>query len=188
RPFFLGRKGVYAITGRLPTTPRTRHGEATMEAAEARYWSICHSANGPSEPIPFRQIVYGCLMDDEITTNQDRDYVIVWSRPEDRPSNATAACGVTWQDFGPDATQGVPIRWMSVWPDHFMQEFSPSAENIPWDTGSWSEPDYDQSLVGRNRPGALGPYHPVVHYLKTDEFEALGCPVDPNAIPEWKLD
>ncbi|MFQ5740612.1 MAG: hypothetical protein ACE5JX_16525 [Acidobacteriota bacterium] len=189
RPFFLGPRGVIAITGRLPTTPRTRHGEPTMEAAQARYWSICHSANGPSEPIPFRQLVYGCLIDEDIVTDENMDYIIVWTRGTERPSNAKPECGVTWQDFGTDATQGAPIRWMSVFPDHYMEEFTPSDENIPWGKGSWSDAAYDQSLVGRNTPGVMGPYHPVVHYWKTtEEFEALGCPIDPRSLPEWALD
>jgi len=31
----------------------------------------------------------------------------------------------------------------------------------------------------------MGPYQPIIHYLAPVEFEALGCPVDPAAVPEW---
>ncbi|MFQ5738907.1 MAG: hypothetical protein ACE5JX_07815 [Acidobacteriota bacterium] len=185
RPFWMGLGSVYAITGKLPTTPPTRKGEPTMEAAEARFWSICHSVDLPDDPAPLNGLVYGCLMDDQITTNEERQYIIVWSRPEDRPSNAREECGVTWQDFGPQSVQRAGLRWQSVFPDHSMEEFSPSDENIPWERGSWSAESYDQSLVGRNQPGILGPFHPIIHYLKAREFESLGCPVDPGAVPEW---
>jgi hypothetical protein len=85
RNVFLGAGKVYASTGRLPTTPRTRNGEPTVEEAQARYWSICHP-----------------------------------------------------------------------------------------------------TLVGQNRPGVMGPYHPILHYVARQEFEVLGCPVDPDRVPWWE--
>jgi len=125
-------------------------------------------------------------MDEDITVNDENDYIIVYSRGGDRPANAQPECGVTWQDFGPESQQGFPIRWMSVYPDHYMAEHVPNEENIPWETGAWSQKAFDKKLVGENRPGAMGPYHPVIHYLTKAEFEALGCPIDPAAVPEWK--
>jgi len=67
-----------------------------------------------------------------------------------------------------------------------MEEFAPSDENIPWDTGAWMQREFDVTLVGENKPGVMGPYHPVIHYLSKQEFEALGCPIDPAAIPDWR--
>jgi hypothetical protein len=134
----------------------------------------------------YHKLGYGCLMDDEITVDENNDYIIVHSRPEDRPANARPECGVTWQDFGPDSSQGFILRWMNVYPDHYMEEYAPTDDNIPWGTGGWSEDAYDKSLVGENMPGVMGPYHPVIHYLSQEEFEALGCPINPEAIPEWK--
>lgn len=32
----------------------------------------------------------------------------------------------------------------------------------------------------------MGPYHPVIHYLSKEEFESLGCPIDPQKIPLWQ--
>lgn len=180
----LGPQKVNTITGRLPTTPKTRNGETTMEKAQARYWSICHEGSG--EDKKYHNLVYGCLMDDEITVNDQNDYIIVYSRPEDRPANARPECGVTWQEFGPESRQGSTIRWMSVAPDHFMEEYSPHIHNIPWQTGAWSQDNYDKTLVGENKPGVMGPYHPVIHYLTKEEFEALDCPVDSKNIPQWQ--
>jgi hypothetical protein len=184
RPTAIGRGKVLAFTGRLPTTPRTRGGEATLEPAELRFWSLCHAGHGPEGR--YRGVVYGSLMDDEVTLDANRDYVIVLSRPQDRPANARSECGVTWQDRGPEEPQEILIRWLSVYPDHAANRYTPTDQLVPWSTGSWSEDTYDVDLIGKNVPGVMGPYHPVLHYLTTEEFEVLGCPVTPAAVPIWR--
>jgi len=184
RNVFLGADKVYVFTGRLPTTPRTRNGEPAVQKAQARYWSICHHGSGKDRK--YGNVDYGCLMDDEITVDDDNDYVIVWSRGAERPANARPECGVTWQDFGPESSQAATIRWMSVYPDHYMQEFAPNDDNIPWDSGAWMESRYDPTLVGQNTPGVMGPYQPILHYMTRQEFEALGCPVDAGQVPAWE--
>jgi len=184
RTIQLGKNKIYALTGRLPTTPETRNGEPTMEKTQARYWSICHYGSGEDKKYHF--LAYGCLMDDEITVNGENDYIIVYSRGKDKPSNAREECGVTWQDYGPESRQPFTLRWMSVAPDHFMEEYSPHIHNIPWEAGAWSGANYDKSLVGENRPGAMGSYKPIIHYLTKEEFESLGCPVNPQSLPEWQ--
>jgi len=41
--------------------------------------------------------------------------------------------------------------------------------------------------VSLNRPGVMGPYHPVIHYLSKEEFEALGNRrLTPQDIPAWR--
>ncbi len=188
RPLAMGSGKVYAFRGRLPKTPGTRNGETVMEGGseyEARYWSLCHSAEAPGEPVDYNSLIYGCLMDDEITTDENNDYIIVYSRATEKPDNARPECGVTWQDFGQEFSQTATVRWMSVYPDHYMEDYSPTDDNIPWENGAWSGSAYDKSLVGENKPGVMGPYHPVIHYLSKEEFEALGCPVDPLSIPIW---
>ena len=175
---------VYVITGKMPTTPKTRNGESTMENAEARYFSICHSGSGPDGS--YNGVVYGCLMDDEIIVDSENNYIIVYSRGDERPSNANAECGVTWQELGPESRQGFIMRWMSVYPDHYMEEYVPNDENIPWATGAWSQDTYDKSLIGENKAGVMGSYHPVIHYLSREEFEELDCPIELDNIPPWK--
>jgi hypothetical protein len=184
RPTTIGRGKVLVFTGRLPTTPQTRGGEPTMEAAELRYWSLCHAGHGPDGR--YRGAIYGCVMDDQVALDRNRDYVILVSRPEDRPSNARPECGVTWQARGPEEPQEILIRWLSVYPDHASNPYVPTDELVPWSTGSWSEDTYNPDLVGKNRPGVMGPYHPVLHYMSRQEFEALGCPVEPGQVPSWK--
>jgi len=123
-------------------------------------------------------------MDDEIALDDQGRYVIVYSRRDQRPSNAVPEAGVTWQAWGPKAMQTLTVRWMSIIPEEHIPEYAP--HEIPWSTGAWSQPAYDASLVGKNEPGALGPYHPVIHYMTRKEFEALGRRVDPVSVPAWK--
>jgi len=177
RPTAIGPGMILVFTGRLPTTPGTRNGEPTTQAADLRYWSICHTGNGSEDRS--RGVVYGCLMDDEITVDSNRDYIIVYSRPENRPENARPECGVTWQERGPEEAQGVLIRWMSVYPDHASNPYVPTDILGPWSAGSWFEGAYDPSLIGQKTPGVMGPYYPVLHYLTPAKFKALGCPVNP---------
>jgi hypothetical protein len=185
RPLLLGQDKVYVIHGRLPTTPATRNGEGEMTAAQARYWSICHTADPQLGDVKYNKLGFGCLMDDEISVNANRDYLVAYSRSNERPVNARAECGVTWQAFGPASAQSFVIRWMSVYPDHAMEDYAPTDEAIPWEIGAWSQPGYDPSAI-ENR---MGPYYPQIHYLSRAEFEALGCPdggIDASSLPPWQ--
>lgn len=185
RVMWLGENKLYALTGKLPITPKTRDGESIATTGEARYWSICHIGNGEDKKYP--GLVYGCLMDDEILTDSNNNYIMVFSRGSERPSNAKPECGVTWQDFGPESRQSFTIRWMSVMPDDYLPEFAPHQNSIPWETGDWASPNFDPSIMFyNNQDGFMKEYQPLVHYLSKEEFEALGCPVDPKKIPEWK--
>jgi len=185
RAISLGEDKVYVLTGKLPKTPKTRNGEASVTKSEARYWSICHTGNGEDNKFP--SLLYGCLMDDEIHLNQNREYTIVYSRKNERPKNATEQCGVTWQDYGLEALQGYTIRWASVVPDDYLPKFAPDQDNIPWSVGEWSSPDYNMSLTGyNNQNGFLKKYQPLNHYMTREEFEALGCPVSPESVPIWQ--
>lgn len=184
RTVWLGKNKVYALTGKLPKTPGTREGESIVTTGEARYWSICHTGKGEDEKYP--SLLYGCLMDDEILSDSDNDYIIVYSRGGERPDNAKLECGVTWQDFGPESKQVLNIRWMSVMPDDYLPEYAPHQNNIPWETGEWSSPNWDSDIMFKNnQEGFMGGYQPLLHYLTKEEFESLGCPVDPDAIPSW---
>ncbi len=183
----LGSGKIYVVTGKLPTTPKTRNGEPVMTKAQARYWSIAQYGTAENDQYGATAVHYGSLMDDEITVNENNEYIIVYSKKEDRPNNAIPANGVTWQDWGPASIHRLTIRWLSIMPEWHLAEFAPDEYNIPWKTGAWSSAEYDESLVGRNEPGVMGPYHPVIHYMTKEEFEALGnkklTPVD---IPKWK--
>lgn len=188
RPMVLGQDKVLVVTGRLPEYPKTRDGERKMTGGQIRYFSITHQRGGggarggsihTGTPL-------GSLMDDEIVLNKRREYVIVYTRGSERPKNAVKANGVTWQEWGPISRQSVVLRWLSVLPEWHLPKFAPHEDNITWEKGSWSSKQFDKSLVGRNRPGTMGPYHPVIHYMSRAEFEALGNRIDPRRVPEWK--
>ncbi|MBW2146856.1 MAG: hypothetical protein JRI22_07535 [Deltaproteobacteria bacterium] len=185
RVMFLGKSKVYALTGKLPLTPKTRNGEPVAPTGEARYWSICHTGNGEGKKYP--GLLYGCLMDDKIVVNKKNEFIIVFSRRGERPSNARPECGVTWQAYGPESRQVFVLRWMSVIPDDYLQKHAPHIDNIPWSTGAWSQPTWNRKLIGfNNQDGVMGPYQPLIHYLTKEEFENLGCPVNPVSVPKWR--
>jgi len=188
RPISLGPGKVIILTGKLPKFPGTRRGEPKMDSAEVRYFSITHQMGTNAKyKKGYQATPYGSLMDDEITVNGDREYVIVYSRPHDRPRNARPENGVTWQKWGEPASQGFVLRWLSVRPEWYLPKFAPDRDQIPWKFGAWSEDTYDKSLVGENKAGVMGPYHPVIGYLTKEEFERLGDrPLKPADIPRWE--
>jgi hypothetical protein len=185
RMFQLGPGKVYVITGKMPNFPKTRNGEPVMTGGGVRYWSI--SQYGAGEDDKYETAVnYGSLMDDEVVLNDNNEYIIVYSTKEDRPKNAVAENGITWIDWGPRARQTITVRWMNVMPEWHLPQYAPDEYNLPWSKAAWSATQYDETLVGQNTPGVMGSYHPVIHYMTKEEFEALGYPVDPKEIPEWK--
>jgi len=182
RPITLGDDKVIVLTGKLPVTPKTRNSEPVATVGECRYWSIAHYSDGQDGL--YKGVLYGCLMDDEIALDAERRYIIVYSRSNQRPRNAVSENGVTWQAWGPKSEQSFTIRWMSIMPEEHLSTYAP--HQISWATGSWSQPKYDKNLVGKNEPGVLGPYHPVIHYMTRAEFEALGDSLSPDAVPVWE--
>jgi hypothetical protein len=186
RPIALGEDEVIVLTGRLPEFPHTRQGQPDMTGGEVRYYSITHQqgSGGLGKSI-YTSVPHGSLMDDEILTNEDNEYIIVFSREAENPRNARKENGVTWQEWGPSSRQVLVLRWMSVMPEWHLPEVAPDSNTIPWVTGAWSQDTYDKTLVGENRQGIMGPYHPVIHYMTREEFEALGDNIVPEDIPEW---
>ena len=188
------RGKVVVLSGRLPTTPRTRAGQPTVQKAQARYWSLVGytiPTLGETLGILFNpNAVAGlpvqAVMDEEIVTDKDQRYVLVLSRPEDRPANATAAAGVTWLDWGPRGEVSWTLRWMSVQPE-WSFALTPSETFLPWATTDWASPQYNPALLGgNNQTGKLGEYLPRVSYLSKVEFEQLGKKVTAAQVPVWK--
>ncbi len=182
----LGPGKVYVITGRMPTFPQTREGEATMSGGEVRYWSINQYGRGEDDRYE-TAVNYNSLMDDEVMLNEDREYVIVYSTAENKPDNAVPENGVTWMDWGTRARQTLTIRWMSVMPEWHLPQYAPDEYNLPWAETARSGTRYNETLVGLNQAGVMGPYHPVIHYMTVEEFEALGSGgLAPQHIPAWE--
>lgn len=178
------KKGkVFVLTGKLPTFPDTRNGAKTLEKAQCRYWSITsYDADFPF--VKIAGLENTSVMDDEIVLDKDRNYIIVYSRPEDRPQNATKENGVTWVNWGQTGTQVFTLRWISVSPE-WIFELTPNEINLPWAKSTWSGTQYNKTLVGENKQGFLKEYHPIKHYLKKESFEKLGNRLSPDMIPAW---
>ncbi|MEM0931372.1 MAG: hypothetical protein AAGJ12_02825 [Bacteroidota bacterium] len=166
------KKGkVFVLTGKLPTFPDTRDGAKIMEAAQCRYWSMTtYDADFPFSKV--KGLENTSVMDDEIILDENRNYIIVYSRKEDRPANAIVANGITWIDWGNTGTQAFTWRWMSVYPD-WSFDFTPNEENLPWAKTTWSGTKHDPSIIGNNARGFLEEYHSLRHYMTKEKFEEL---------------
>ncbi len=177
---------VFVITGKLPTYPDTRNGETTFKPAQCRYWSITsYDAEFPFSKI--KGLEQTSVMDDELVLDKNRKYIICYSRPEDRPANATKENGVTWVNWGYTCTQSFSIRWISVTPEWDFKQ-SPSEINLPWAKSTWSGTQFNKGYIGSNdTTGFLGGYHPVKHYMGKKDFESLGNNLDAYKIPDWRI-
>ena len=165
-----------------------------MHAGEMRYWSlvgyavpgamdVLRTVLGSQRPIG---IEAHAVMDEDVVLDSSRRYVIVLSRAEDRPANATAANGVTWVKWGPVSEVSWTLRWLTVGP-----EWTAANAPTPQKLGSradWAEADFDVHLISENtHAGAMGEYLPRVHYLSRREFEALGISPRSDQIPRWVI-
>jgi len=190
RPMSLGEGKVIVVSGKMPTTPDTRGGAARMTAAQARYWSL----TGYSVKFNFKDpdfipgVAQVSVMDDEVVKNADNEYVIVFSRPQDRPVNATAANGVTWVDWGPEARLAFTLRWMTIKPEWSFAK-SPTEPAIGYNSDI-AATSYNPELIGRNnRDGFLGKFQPVIGYLSKEAFEAISREhsgkITPDKVPMY---
>ncbi|NUN99469.1 MAG: discoidin domain-containing protein [Saprospiraceae bacterium] len=174
---------VAVLTGTLPTFPSTRNGEATMQSAQVRYWSICGIDQDPLSPLPATTI--HAIADADVVIDHQRNYIIAYSRPGDRPVNATASNGVSWVDWGTQSSHGLLMRWVCVSPE-WTFPFAPHENHLDWAHSDWAGSQYDSTLLGVNwRNGFMECYLPKVHYLSTSEFEALGANLSAEKIPVW---
>lgn len=151
---------VVAFRGTMPTTPATFNGGPVLrQGTQLRYVSFCMV-----ESILTTRVV-GCRYDEEIPLTATRRYVVVTSRTEDRPRNATKRCGVAWQLWSPrgDGGRDRDFGWMQ------MRNLLPS-------------PTFRRAIQDTKTPGderaIMGPYLPTgTYYRNKQAFEKLGCPV-----------
>lgn len=154
-----GFGSLAVLRGRLPLTPATLSGPKTSAEGELRYWSLCSYE-------AYSQRVAGCVFDEQLPLDDNRDYVIVVARPEDRPSNATKACGVAFVAWSPEG-------------DGFGNEDDGELllrNMLP-------SPGFTQAVQNVTTPGeepsVMGDYLPRIDYMDVPAFEQLGCPVRP---------
>lgn len=177
------RKGMVAVlVGKLPRTPLTRSGNRRMERGELRYWSICGYDNSLEASVPGSAV--NGIFDEDLVLDNDRRYVIAYSRKEDRPANASASRGVTWVDWGPTAELGLMMRYVVISPEWDFDK-SPQEWHLPWSVADWAGSRYDSTLIGVNsHKGFMECYLPRIVVMRKEEFEAMKN-LSPDAIPAW---
>jgi len=190
-----GKGSVVVLTGKLPRIAKTRSGESPMQKGEARYWSIVGytvPTFGELLGIVFNPshskigVPVHAVYDEDFQLDRENKYILVFSRPEDKPLNATKENGITWCDWGNQGVISWTIRWMSVSPDWAFDK-TPNERVLPPSKADWASPTFDPAVLAKNNnQGFLGPYQPIIHYMKKQDFERLGAQPSPDKIPEWK--
>lgn len=181
----VGKEHVFVLTGKLPSFPDTRSGAPFLDSAQCRYWSII----GYDSEFPFAEIpglAVSSVMDDEVITDENGHYIIVFSSEDDRPENATAENGVTWVNARTAGTQTLTLRWFDIGGEWTMP-LAPNEVNLPWHKAGFTASEYDPWLTGVNsHNGLMKDYLPKRHYLSKADFEALGNKrLNYLQVPEW---
>ncbi|WP_343035882.1 hypothetical protein [Hongsoonwoonella zoysiae] len=155
---------VFVTRGKLPTFPDTYAGAAgrgleIMPKAQMQYFSIVSCEAAPSG-----QIVDG-LADMQIPIDENGNYIIVYSRAEDRPKNATAENGVAWIEW---SQRGEGLDTPANRTDFGMLMIRIMAPSSDW----------AESPANITKPGeeeaVMGAYYPRGKYSTKEAFEALG--------------
>ncbi|WP_372789683.1 hypothetical protein [Paraconexibacter sp.] len=137
--------GEVSITRmKVPSTPDTRGGVATMPTAPLRYLSMCTNEIAS-------QRFYACATDDQTTVGADGFAEYVVSTKASRPAWATSDCGFTWLPFG-SATENVLV----------LRHMLPSA----------AFPEAIQRAEIGKEVATMGDYFPATRYLKDGEQPA----------------
>lgn len=145
---------VFLMRAKAPTTPNTVHGNDRMNNGELRYWSICANQSFVNTR------VNDCLYDEEISVDSNGYFTVVVSRAEDRPRNATGACGIGWLPMADDGDGMFDEDVTVVQIRHMLPalDFNHSIDRI--ETQDQME-------------GVLGEYMPKTRYLQTNQVEAF---------------
>ena len=149
---------VLVLRGRMPTTPRTIHGDKSMGTGQLRYWSLC------SNVVMINSRVENCLFDEQVPIDSARNYIIVASKEKDRPRNARVECGVAWLKLPDDGDSvGDPDFSLLVIRNMLAAADFPEALQNALD---------DKDLT------KLGPYLPGGQYMFRNTFESVvPCPL-----------
>ncbi len=149
---------VLVLRGELPVTPQTGPDVKRMPGGQMRYWSMCQNES------LYTTRGAGCVYDSEIPVDSRRRYTIVTSLPSDRPSDATAACGVAWIPW--------PARGDG---DGHLDDGLLIVRNMLPSRG-FHHAIQDTTVPGDER-AVLGPYYPQGTYTTRAAFDRRhGCP------------
>ncbi len=122
------RDEVWVVRGKLPRTPRGESPVAWPNPRyQLRYWSLCTAIYAR----PYPTITNGgCLVDNDVVTDNKGFYTIVVSTARARPSTATTQNGVNWLRVRPGVANLLIVRNM------LGAGFPYSTQNVTKD-GSW---------------------------------------------------
>lgn len=152
---------VVAIFGRLPKTPSNTPKGTPLDM---RYWSLCQSEF-------FSMAVVDCLHDGQLHLDEEDYYVIVTSLSDDRPANATDACGVNylaWPQNGDGFGVAAPLGEDDPKRGFLVLRNLMTSPDFPYAI-------YHTELQGEEAD-VMGEYLPQARYLERGEFESLvGC-------------
>jgi F5/8 type C domain/Secretion system C-terminal sorting domain len=172
---------VAVLIGKMPTFPSTRNGEPTLKKTQLRYWSICGYDNHFDAPVAACAI--NGIMDEDVKLDNERNYMIVYSRVNDKPANTNSK--MTWVNWGPTSQLGLVMRYLTVSPEWDF-DLSPNEIHLTWAKSNWSGSQYDSTLLGVNtHKGFMQCYLPRIAVMSKAEFEALGNNIIPSDIPVW---
>jgi hypothetical protein len=151
---------IAVVRGKLPTTPATYAGESRVQkATQLRYWSMCNN-----EGLTSGKTTGPCLADEEVPINAQREFTIVVSLPQDRPSNATNECGVAWMSWGTTGDGYTRPRSTLM----LMRNLTTTAH-----------PAFAQAVQNIATPASIkhtmGAYLPTVTYTDAKQFQHTGC-------------
>lgn len=173
--FFQPQAGnVVVIKAKLPTSPYD-YGAVKGESPvpwprnddarwQVRYWSFCNYVYQPPYPVVVASgtdgsTIYGCAADLQTATPADGTATVVVSFPADRPSNATAANGITWLPMStsnPTAIEQVSLRNMLVRSSFKQTPKSATGQSVS------------------EAKSAMGPYYPQTATCTTITVESGG--------------
>ncbi|MGE4002177.1 MAG: hypothetical protein AB7I48_18365 [Planctomycetaceae bacterium] len=164
---FLSRKfgPIYVLRGKMPTFPDTYAGEDgrgldIMPEAQTQYWSLVSC-----EAVPSGQVVDG-IADFQVPLDENRNYTIVVSRPEDRPANATPEKGVAWLKWSP--------RGEGLQDSRNRADFGMLIMRIMANSPNWEQRPDNITKPGTGE-AVMGPYFPRGYYTTTADFETNGA-------------
>ena len=153
---------VLVIRGKMPQYPDNYYGENgegldVMTDWQSRYMSLIMTQAPPSG------MGTDGISDFQVPLDEDRNYTIAISRPENRPANATDEHGVAWLDWG---TEGEGIDDRANRTDFGMLVFRFMYNNPDW------EHDPGEIVEHGTEEEIMGPYFPRLSYTDKATFEA----------------
>ena len=161
----MGFGPVLVIRGKMPNYPDTYEGEdgkglKVMTDWECRYMSLVMSEAPPSG------MGTDGVSDMQIPLDTDRNYTIVISRAEDRPSNADDEHGVAWMDWG-HRGEGIDDELNREDYGFLVFRFMHTNPN-----GSTTRSASSSRALRRR---SWGPYFPRISYTDKATFESAGA-------------